>query len=285
MAGGAGTRLHPATLAVSKQLLPVFDKLMVYYPLTTLMLAGIREILLISTPHDLPLFERLLGDGARWGTHISYAEQPQPQGIAQAFIIADTFLDGHPSALILGDNLFFGYGFTGLLQRATQRSEGATIFGYEVDDPRRYGVVELGPDGRPCTFVEKPSQPRSRLAVTGLYLYDHDVVEHARALSPSPRGELEITDLNRRYLERNELHVERLGRGFAWLDTGTHESLMQANAFVQTIEARQGLTVGSPEEVAWRNGWIDDAQLRALAEPLASATYGRALLRLLDEGA
>ena len=285
LAGGAGTRLHPATLAISKQLLPVYDKPMVYYPLSSLMLAGIREILVISTPHDLPLFERLLGNGERWGIHIAYAEQRRPAGIAQAFLIADTFLDGHGAALILGDNLFFGYGFSGLLQRATARTEGATIFAYEVDDPRRYGVVELDPDGRPRTIVEKPSQPRSRLAVTGLYLFDHHVVEHARTLTPSQRGELEITDLNRRYLERGTLHVERLGRGFAWLDTGTPESLMQASAFVQTIEARQGLTVGAPEEVAWRQGWIDDTQLRALAEPLAASAYGRALLRLLDDGA
>jgi len=285
LAGGVGTRLHPATLAISKQLLPVYDKPMVYYPLSTLMLAGIREVLVISTPHDLPLFERLLGNGERWGMRIAYAEQPRPEGIAQAFLIADTFLDGHGAALILGDNLFFGYGFSGLLLRAAARSEGATIFGYEVDDPRRYGVVEITPDGRPRTIVEKPSQPRSRLAVTGLYLYDHHVVDQARALTPSQRGELEITDLNRRYLERDALHVERLGRGFAWLDTGTHESLLQASAFVQTIEARQGLTIGAPEEVAWRQGWIDDAQLRALARPLAASAYGRSLLRLLDEGA
>ena len=285
LAGGAGTRLHPATLAISKQLLPVYDKPMVYYPLTTLMLAGIREILVISTPHDFPLFERLLGDGSAWGMHLTYAKQPRPEGIAQAILIAETFLDGDAAALILGDNLFFGYGFSGLLRTAMARTEGATVFGYEVDDPRRYGVVELNPDGRPRAIVEKPSQPRSRLAVTGLYFFDHHVVDHARALTPSARGELEITDLNRRYLERDALHVERLGRGFAWLDTGTHESLLQASAFVQTLEARQGLTIGAPEEVAWRQGWIDEAHLRALAEPLAASTYGRALLRLLDQGA
>ena len=283
LAGGAGTRLHPATLSVSKQLLPVYDKPMVYYPITTLMLAGIREVLLISTPHDLPLFERLLGDGSQWGMRFAYAEQARPEGIAQALLIAEGFLEGRSSALVLGDNLFFGYGFSGSLQRANARAEGATLFGYHVEDPRRYGVVEFDADGRPSEIVEKPSAPRSRVAVTGLYFYDRNAVAHARALTPSQRGELEITDLNRRYLREGTLHVELLGRGFAWLDTGTHESLMQASSFVHTVEARQGLKIGAPEEVAWRQGWIGDAALRSLAEPLAKTPYGDYLLRLAEE--
>ena len=285
LAGGSGTRLHPATRAISKQLLPVFDKPMVYYPLTTLMLAGIRDVLVISTPHDLPLFERLLGDGAAWGMRLAYAEQPRPEGIAQAFLIGESFLAGEGTALVLGDNLFFGYGFSAMLARAVSRDEGATVFGYAVADPQRYGVIGFDDDGRVHSIEEKPERPRSNVAATGLYVYDHHVTEHARALAPSERGELEISDLNTRYLRAGTLHLERLGRGFAWLDTGTHESLMQASAFVQTVEARQGLLVGCPEEVAWRQGWIDDAQLRALAEPLANAPYGRSLLRLLDDGA
>ena len=285
LAGGSGTRLHPATRAISKQLLPVYDKPMVYYPLTTLMLAGIRDVLLISTPHDLPLFERLLGDGDAWGMRIAYAEQPRPEGIAQAFLIGESFLDGEGAALVLGDNLFFGYGFSAMLARAVARDEGATVFGYAVADPQRYGVIGFDAEGRVHSIEEKPARPRSNVAVTGLYVYDRFVVDHARALEPSARGELEISDLNARYLRAGTLHLERLGRGFAWLDTGTHESLMQASAFVQTVEARQGLMVGCPEEVAWRQGWIDDAHLRSLAEPLANGPYGRALLRLLDDGA
>ena len=284
LAGGSGTRLHPATRVVSKQLLPVFDKPMVYYPLSVLMLAGLREVLLISTPHDLPLFERLLGDGGDWGMRIAYAEQPSPDGLAQALVIGEEFLDGHPSALVLGDNLFFGYGFSERLRRADARDRGATVFGYRVQDPQRYGVVAFGPDGRAHDIVEKPLDPPSDVAVTGLYFYDEYAPTYARALRPSARGELEITDLNRRYLLQGDLHVEELGRGFAWLDTGTHESLLQAATFVETVEQRQGLKIGAPEEVAWRNGWIDDRALRALAEPLARTNYGRYLLRLLERG-
>ena len=281
LAGGSGTRLHPATRAVSKQLLPIYDKPMVYYPLTTLMLAGIREVLVISTPHDLPLFERLLGDGSAWGMRLAYGEQVSPDGIAQALVIAEDFLEGAPSALVLGDNLFFGYGFSERLQRADARTAGATVFGYRVTDPQRYGVVAFGPDGRATDIVEKPAHPPSDVAVTGLYFYDQHAPAYANALRPSARGEYEITDLNRRYLQQGDLHVEELGRGFAWLDTGTHGSLLQASTFVETVEQRQGLNVGAPEEVAWRQGWIDDAQLRSLAEPLANTGYGRSLLRLL----
>ena len=283
LAGGSGTRLHPATRAISKQLLPVYDKPMVYYPLSVLMLAGIREVQVISTPHDLPLFRRLLGDGNDWGMRLDYAEQPSPDGLAQALIIAEAFLDGHPSALVLGDNLFFGYGFSERLQRADARVEGATVFGYRVQDPERYGVVAYGPDGRATDLVEKPQLPPSDVAVTGLYFYDAHAPAYAREQKPSPRAELEITDLNRRYLQEGRLHVEELGRGFAWLDTGTHQSLLQAATFVETVEQRQGLKIGAPEEVAWRNAWIDDDQLRALAEPLAKTEYGRYLLRLIDE--
>jgi glucose-1-phosphate thymidylyltransferase len=283
LAGGSGTRLHPATRAISKQLLPVYDKPMVYYPLSVLMLAGIRDVQVISTPHDLPLFRRLLGDGNDWGMRLDYAEQPSPDGLAQALIIAEDFLDGRPSALVLGDNLFFGYGFSERLQRADARAEGATVFGYRVQDPERYGVVAYGPDGRATDLVEKPEHPPSDVAVTGLYFYDAHAPAYAREQKPSPRGELEITDLNRRYLQEGRLHVEELGRGFAWLDTGTHQSLLQAATFVETVEQRQGLKIGAPEEIAWRNQWIDDDQLRTLAEPLAKTEYGRYLLRLLDD--
>ena len=282
LAGGSGTRLHPATRAISKQLLPVYDKPMVYYPLSVLMLAGIREVQVISTPNDLPLFRRLLGDGNDWGMRLAYAEQPSPDGLAQALIIAEDFLDGRPSALVLGDNLFFGYGFSERLRRADARTEGATVFGYRVQDPQRYGVVAYGPDGRATDLVEKPQHPPSDVAVTGLYFYDPQAPTYAREQKPSARGELEITDLNRRYLQEGRLHVEELGRGFAWLDTGTHQSLLQAATFVETVEQRQGLKIGAPEEIAWRNGWIDDDHLRALADPLAKTEYGRYLLRLVD---
>jgi glucose-1-phosphate thymidylyltransferase len=280
LAGGSGTRLYPATRAVSKQLLPIFDKPMVYYPLTVLMLAGLREVLVISTPHDLPLFERLLGDGSQWGMRFTYAEQARPEGIAQALLIGETFAAGEGVALVLGDNLFFGYGFTGMLRRAAARAEGATIFGYSVRDPERYGVVSFDGDGRPVSIVEKPERPSSRVAVTGLYFFDGRAPGFARELRPSARGELEITDLNRRYLDEGALHVETLGRGFAWLDTGTHESLMQASTFVETVEARQGVKIGAPEEVAWRQGWIDDEALRALAASMAGNAYGRYLMSL-----
>ena len=284
LAGGSGTRLHPATRAISKQLLPVYDKPMVYYPLSVLMLAGIREVQVISTPHDLPLFRRLLGDGHDWGMRLAYAEQPSPDGLAQALIIAEDFLGGRPSALVLGDNLFFGYGFSERLRRADARAEGATVFGYRVQDPHRYGVVAYGPDGRASDLVEKPQHPPSDVAVTGLYFYDAQAPAYAREQRPSARGELEITDLNRRYLQEGRLHVEELGRGFAWLDTGTHQSLLQAATFVETVEQRQGLKIGAPEEIAWRNDWIDDAALRAIAEPLSKNGYGQYLFELLEHG-
>jgi len=284
LAGGSGTRLHPITRAVSKQLLPVYDKPMIYYPLATLMLAGIREVLIINTPHEQEMFRRLLGDGSQWGIDIQYAVQPSPDGLAQAFTIGRDFIDGKPSCLVLGDNIFYGHGFTDRLKRAAAREHGATVFGYWVKDPERYGVAEFDATGKVVGLEEKPTAPKSHYAVTGLYFYDARVCDYAAALKPSPRGELEITDLNRCYLNDNSLHLEQLGRGFAWLDTGTHESLMEAGNYIETIENRQGLKVCCPEEIAYLNGWIDAEQLLALAAPLAKTGYGQYLQQLTQQG-
>jgi len=283
LAGGSGTRLYPLTQAISKQLLPVYDKPMIYYPLSTLLLSGIREILLITTPHDRPLFERQLGDGSQWGIRIDYAEQPTPSGLAQAYLIAEKWLGGASSCLVLGDNIFYGHGFTDSLRRADARTSGASVFGYWVRDPERYGVAEFDDEGRVVGLEEKPKKPRSSYAVTGLYFYDGRAPEFAASLKPSARGELEITDLNKIYLELGELQLERLGRGIAWLDTGTHESLMQASAFIETIENRQGLKIACPEEIAFHAGWIGEAEVRRQAEELEKSGYGEYLFRLLGD--
>jgi glucose-1-phosphate thymidylyltransferase len=283
LAGGSGTRLHPATLAMSKQLLPVYDKPMIYYPLSTLMLAGISDILIISTPQDTPRFVQLLGDGSQWGINLQFAVQPSPDGLAQAFVIGADFIGQQPSALVLGDNIFYGHEFQQLMHNASSRPKGASVFAYHVQDPERYGVAEFDGTGRVLTLEEKPERPRSNYAVTGLYFYDNQVVDLARNLKPSARGELEITDLNRLYLDQEQLSVEIMGRGFAWLDTGTHDSLLEASQFIATLEKRQGLKVACPEEIAYRQGWLDATALQALAQPLLKNGYGRYLLGLLGE--